>query len=232
MANPVISTVDNGSVVVDRGPMRDELLTFPGAATYAEGVLLARKKVADAVTVTPNGGNTGDGTVTAATVVTGPVIPLVGSYNLECIEAVTNGGVFKLEDPNGAVVADYLPLTVGAGAATVVEAAGLTFTITDGATDFAAGDKFGLAVAADGKIVVYSGTGAGGAQVPVGVLGYEIVAAGAGDVAFRMMQSGVVAKNRLSIQGGGSVTTAILDQLREVGIVAKDFADLSVLDNS
>jgi len=229
MANPVITSIDNGSVVVDRGPMRDETLAFPGADTYVEGTLLARREVSSTVTVTPDGGNTGDGTVTAAAPVAGDLVPLVGNYNLECIEAVTNGGIFKLEDPNGALVTGYIDSLLNSG---VVEAGGLTFTITDGAADFVAGDKFTLAVAADGDIVVYSATGVGGAQKPIGVLTYEVVATGAQDVPFRMMQSGVVAKNRLVIDGGGSITTSILDQLRKVGIVAKDFADLSVADNS
>ena len=167
MANLTITNNDVGSVILKEGEFRDDLLTFAGAGTVLEGTILARKAVADAIVEAADGGNTGDGTITLATVVAGPVVPLVGIYVLTVTTAVTNGGILQLKDPNGAIVASDLIMTAGAGAATVFEAAGLEFTITDGSTDLAVADFFTLTVAADGKLVPFAILGAGGAQIRV-----------------------------------------------------------------
>jgi len=42
MADPVITDVDLGSVVLDGGSFADELLTFAGAGTVVAGTILAR----------------------------------------------------------------------------------------------------------------------------------------------------------------------------------------------
>lgn len=234
MANIAIENVDIGNVILQNGQFRDELLAFAGAGTVVEGTILARKAVADAVTVADVGTPTGNGTVTLATVVAGPVVPLVGAYVLECVEAITNGGVFKLEDPNGAQVAGNLTLTVGEGTATVFEAAGLQFTVTDGTTDFAVGDGYTLTVAADGKLVPFATDGAGGAQIPKAVLTYDVTATGAGNVAIRDMVSGSVRAERLVIDADGdasNITDAILDQLRDYSLVSIDVQELNILDN-
>lgn len=234
MANLTTTNVDIGNVILQDAQFRDELLTFAGAGTVLEGTILARKSVADAVVAAADGGNTGDGTVTLATVAAGSVVPLVGAYNLEVTEAVVNGGVLKLEDPNGALVASNLIMTVGAGAATVFEAAGLQFTVTDGATDFVVGDKFSLTVAADGKMVVFALAGAGGAQIPVAIVTYEIVAAGAGNEPIRAGVAGSYRKERLVIDADGDATNvdnAVMDQLRNSGLVPIDVQELNILDN-
>lgn len=231
MSNLVIENVDQGTVIIADAIHDDVIIAFPGADTYVEGTILARKQVADAITATADVGNTGDGTFTAASVIAGDTVPLVGDYNLECVAAVTNGGTFKLEDPNGAILANDLVMTAGAGAVTVFYVAGMTFTITDGATDFIVGDKAALTVAADGDVVIFAVDGIGGAQVPSMVLTYEIVATGAADVAARAMVSGRVVHERLVIDAGGTVTDRIVDQLRDYGIVAENVTELSQLDN-
>ena len=179
--------------------------------------------------------NTGDGTVTAASVVTGPVVPMVGAYVLECTEAVTHGGVFKLEDPNGALVAAGVAMTAGDGVATVLVVGGLTFTVTDGAIDFIVGDKFTLTVATgSGKLVPFATDGVGGAQLPKAVLTYAVTATGAGDEKIRAMVSGTVRRERLVIAADGdasNVTSAILDQLRDYGIDSVSVTELNDLDN-
>jgi len=145
--------------------------------------------------------------------------------------ALTNGGTFELVDPNGAIVASGLTLTVGAGAATVFEAAGLQFTITDGATDFVVGDTATLTVAADGDVVIFATDGAGGAQVPSMVLTYDLSATGAEDQAQRLMVSGRVRREKLVIDAGGTVTDSIVDALRDFGIVAESVDELNIQDN-
>ena len=186
MANLEITNNESRQVWFWEPVFKALAVTFAGAATFLKGTILALKEVADAITVAADGGNTGDGTVTAASVVTGPVVPLLGDYNLECIAAVTNGGTFKLEDPNGALVGNNLVMTAGAGVSTVFTVAGMTFTITDGATDFVVGDKFALTVAASGKIVPFEKDGVGGAQSPKYILTQALTAAGAGDIACRL----------------------------------------------
>ena len=230
MSNLVIENVDQGSVIIANAIHDDEIIAFPGADTYVEGTILARKEVADAVTASAFTG-TGDGTISASAVAAGQIVPIVGAYVLTCTAAVTNGGVFKLEDPNGAIVATGLTLTVGAGGTTDFETAGLAFTITEGAADFVAADFATMTVAADGDVVIFAVDGIGGAQDPIMVLTYEIVATGAEDVAARPMVSGRVVRERLVIDAGGTVTDAIVDQLRDYGIVAESVTELSILDN-
>ena len=155
-----------------------------GRSAALERYTVMGESLVAAGSVTPDGGNTGDGTVTGFALAVGPT-PLVGDYNLECTFAVANGGVFKLEDPNGNLVADNITLRVGAGLATTVIAAGLTFVITDGATDFAAGDKFALAISAVNKYLPLDLTAVDGLQIPKAVYTGNAIAAAdivAGDV--------------------------------------------------
>jgi len=232
MSNLVIENVDQGKVIIADAIHDDEIIAFPGADTYVEGTILARKQVVDAVTASAFTG-TGSGTISASVVAAGPVVPLVGAYVLTCTETVTNGGVFKLEDPNGAIVATGLALTVADGGTTDFETAGLAFTVLEGTgTDFVAGDFATMTVAAaDNDVVIFAVDGTGGAQVPLMVLTYDITTTGAADVAARPMISGRVVRERLVIDAGGTVTDSIVDQLRDYGIVAESVTQLSTLDN-
>lgn len=231
MANLTITNIDNACIEREGGKFRDETLTFAAADTFVKGTILARRSVAIAVTASAVTG-TGNGTVTAATVVAGPAVPLAGAYVLTVVTAVTHGGVWKLVDPNGALVTDGLVMTASTGAATVFEAGGLQFTITDGSTDFAAGDTATLTVAADGKLVPYNpATGAAGEQYPVAVLTYEVTRASGGDTPIRALVAGEVNKNRLVIDAGTTITNAHLDQLRHMGIVPINVQQLGALDN-
>jgi hypothetical protein len=223
--------VDTGNVAQGDNEFDDESVNFAGAATYLPGTILARLLVALAITPSAVTG-TGNGTVTAASVVGSPSVPKVGNWTLRCTAAVANGGVWRLEDPDGGIVASGLTQTPGAGGATAFEAGGLAFTINDGGTDFAAGDTFTLPVVASSLMVPYSPSGAGGAQYPKAVLTYPVAATGAGNVGARVLVSGKVDKTRLVIHGGGTVTPAIHDQLRATGIIPVNVAQLDRLDNS
>ena len=228
-----VENVDVGSVILKDAQHRDDTVTFAGADTFAEGTILARRSVAIAIAASAVTG-TGDGTVTLATVVAGQIVPIAGAYVLTCTDAVADGGVFKLVDPNGAQVAADLTMTPGAGGATVIETNGMQFTITDGAANFVAGDFFTLTVAADGKLVPFSLTGAGGEQIPLAVLTYDVTKAGAGDEPIRAMVAGDVRKERLIIDADGddsNVDAAVIDQLRHFGIVAINVSELNIPDN-
>lgn len=237
MANLTIENIDNAGVLLESDPLGFEpgLLVFSGADTYVDGTILARKAVADAIVVAADAGNTGDGTVTLAAVTAGPTVPLVGAYNLECTVATANGGTFKLEDPNGAVIDANMVLLAGAGAATIFSVGGMTFTVTDGAVDFIVGDKFSLTVAVDGRFYAYAADGLGGVQVPSKILLGETSATGAGTVAIRALKFGKVRKDQLVIDAvgvaGSGITAAIVDSLQHYGIVSQPARELNTLDN-
>ena len=113
------------------------------AGTLLAGQNLLRGSVLGAVLIaaaTPAAvaGNSGNGTLAAATV---SGAAKAGVYRAVCIEPGTDAGKFSVEDPDGITVG---VATVGAA----FTGGGLTFTIADGSTDFAAGDSFTITVAA------------------------------------------------------------------------------------
>ena len=233
MSNITITNNDLGSPILMEAQFRDAILAIAGADTILEGTILARKTLEDAVTGSVVTG-TGDGVLTLTTVAEGPIVPLEGVYTLTNTETVVNGGIWKLVDPNGALVASDLQMTVGAGGTTAFETAGLKFSITDGATDFIAGDFFTMTTVANGKMVPFSPTGAGGAQIPVAILTFQVVTTGAEDRPIEMGVSGSYRKERLAIDGtaaGVGLTDAILDSLRVYDLVPIDTTQLSILDN-
>jgi hypothetical protein len=231
MANIEITQCDVGAIAIGEAIYRDETVTFAAADTFVAGTILARREVALAVVASAITGS-GTGTVTAASVVAGTTVPKPGVYTLRNILVVADGGVWQLEDPNGAIIASGFRQTVGAGAATVFEVGGFLFTITDGGTNFALNDTATLTVTADGKLVPFNPSGAGGEQVPCAVLTYDLTKAASGDLAARVLVHGEVNSSRLVIDAGGSVTAAILDQLRARGITGTPVSQLDALDNA
>jgi hypothetical protein len=168
------SRVDDGTIEQDAGRSGD----------LVQYTLMAKKPVTIPTTMTADGGNTGDGTVTAVAAAAGAT-PKVGTYELEVTDAVANGGILKLTDPDGNIVASALEMVVAAGGTTIFTEAGLQFTVTDGTTDFIVGDKFTLAVTANGKYVVFDPSKVDGSEIPVGIfMGDDIAEADiqAGDV--------------------------------------------------
>lgn len=154
------------------------------SADLVQYTLMAKQPVNIPTTMTADGGNTGDGTVTAVAAAAGGS-PIVGSWELELITAIANGGVFKLTDPNGNIVDNNLVMTAGAGLATIFTVAGITFTVTDGAADFIVGDLFTLAVTANGKYVPFIPANVDGSEIPLAIfMGDDIATADlvAGDV--------------------------------------------------
>ena len=146
--------------------------------------LMGRQQAAVPTTGTGTG-NTGTGTMTAVALIPG-VTPAAGTYTFTCIAAVANGGVFKVTDPNGNVLKNNITMAPGAGAATQFYYAefGLTFTLTDAATDFIVGDKFTLAVTNPNAWVPFNPAACDGSQVPAGIytgdtIPAAIIAAGA-----------------------------------------------------
>ena len=234
MGDPTITNIDNGVAILNDAVYIDALLALAGADVIALGTILARREVsstiADGVAVAED---TGDGVCDACALYGNIVVPKIGDYVLTCTAEVANGGVWSLEDPNGVEILSGITMDAGAGNTTIFNSAGLgfTFSLTDGAEDFDTGDTFTITITADGDVVPFSPTGVGGAQFARYVLDYEVEVLAQADVAVRVIQSGTVNSEKLVVDGGGTVTTAILEMLRDYKIDAKPITELNGLDN-
>lgn len=70
--------------------------------------------------------------------------------------------------------------------------------------------------------------------IPKAIMTYDVVAAGAGDETVRAAVEGSYIKRRLIINADGddsNIDNAVMDQLRDYGLVPIDEDDLSILDN-
>lgn len=70
--------------------------------------------------------------------------------------------------------------------------------------------------------------------IPKAIVTYDIVAAGAGDIAVRSAIGGQVVISRLIIDAdgdGSNIDNAVLDQLRDFTIVGQNVQELNILDN-
>lgn len=176
-------------------------------AVVGKVALGAGSAVADA-------GNTGDGTMGAITVGAGGK---VGVYRLTVLDPATNAGAFQVEDPDG--------INVGTGdIAAAFTGGGLSFTLADGATDFAAGDGFNITVAAGtDKVKEWNPANTDGSDVVTGVL-HDNVDATAADA------SGVIVARDAEVHAGelewftgataGNITTGTAG-LAALGIIAR-----------
>ncbi len=106
------------------------------SGNLAAGTVLGKITAAGTTTVTADAGNTGDGTVGTVTL---DAAVMAGDYVLTVLEPGTDAGEFEVEGPDGESVGTG---TVGAE----FSAGGLTFTLSDGAADFAAGDRIVITV--------------------------------------------------------------------------------------
>lgn len=208
--------------------------------------VFGKKLSAVPTTGTADAGNTGDGTCTAVAQLGGTNAPaVVGAYNLECTDAVTNGGVFKLEDPNGNLLASGLTMTAGAGAATVFNAGGLAFTLTDGATDFASGDKFAITVTAVNKLTPLDPAAVDGAQLFAGIYTQQAIATAdivAGDVSdIKIITGGescLIDEDMLVFENSVTLATIMPDgqtlqkHMEMIGIFTVDTQDIDGYENA
>lgn len=115
------------------------------------------------------GGNAGDGTIGSVSTQAGVK---EGDYIVTFIEPATDAGEFQVEDPDGENVGTG---TVGSQ----FSGGGIQFTISDGASDFAAGDQFTISVSGSGEFKEYDPSNIDGSGTARAVL-YEPVDATAG----------------------------------------------------
>lgn len=164
-------------------------------------------------------GNTGNGTITAAPTV--GQAAKVGVYRITCIEPATNGGTFLVEDPDGIVI--------GTAVVGVQFTTHLTFTITDGAVDFVAGDAFTITVAAgSGKVKQIDFAATDGADRAYGILVADVTAPNGVDAKGTAVVRGpaVVASGGLVWPAGATQAQkdAAIAQLNSLGILAREGA--------
>lgn len=138
------------------GSLSRETVTVLSGQTLKPGHVLGKVTVGSA-TGAAVGGNTGNGTI--GTVSAGDTAK-AGVYQVICIEPASNSGTFEVEDPDGVIIGRAVVASAFAGA--------VNFTIADGATDFVAGDRFTVTVAAgSGKYKEYNPANTDGSQVAV-----------------------------------------------------------------
>jgi hypothetical protein len=164
-------------------------------------------------------GNTGNGTITAAPTVGQAAKP--GVYQVVCIEPITNGGKFAVEDPDG--------ILIGVATVGVAFNTHLTFTITDGAVDFAAGDAFTITVAAgSGKVKQIDFAATDGSDKAYGILCFDVTAPVGVDANGTAIVNGpsVVAANGLVWPAGATQPQkdAAIAQLKAAGIKVREGA--------
>jgi len=110
----------------------------------------------------------------------------------------------------------------------------------DGPITFAGADTLleGTILAVDSVSLKYVPFVKGGVTnengIPKAILTYEVTAAGAGDEFERVGVAGSYRKERLVIDADGdasNVDQAVIDQLRDYGLVPIDVQELNILDN-
>ncbi len=191
-----------------------ESITVLSGQNLNSGHVIGKATKAGTTTVTADGSNTGDGTMGTVTVAADSK---VGTYRLTIIEPATNAGAFMVQDPDG--------VDVGQGdVAAAFTGGGLTFTLADGATDFAAGDAFTIEVdAGTGKVVEHDPAGTNGSEVAAGVLLEAVDASAADKAGVIVVRDAEVNKAELVFKTGmsqGDQDTAIAD-LKALGILAR-----------
>jgi len=151
------------------GSLSRESATVLSGQNLKAGHVLGKVAVGTATGAAVSG-NTGNGAISA---VSAGATAKAGVYTANLIEPAANGGTFSVEDPDGVNVGTAVVGTPFAGP--------VNFTIADGATDFVAGDRFAITVAAgSGKYKEYNPANTDGSQIAVAIL-YASVDATGGD---------------------------------------------------
>jgi len=158
-------TISYPNLIAGTFPRQTDKVIIAAGANLVAGAILGKITVGALSAVgAAVAGNTGNGTITGAPTVAAGTKP--GTYRLVCQEPYADKGTFILEDPDGITLG---VVTVG----TAYSANGLTFTIADGSTDFAAGDSFTITVTAaagSGQYKLCDKTATDGSQNPCAVL--------------------------------------------------------------
>lgn len=129
MTNPVITNSDNLQLEVFNPKYKDVILKFASALTFALGVIMA-KLLVSAGAVTADGGNTGNGTVTALALAPGGP-PLAGNWNLEATSAGALGRKVGAITPDGGNTGDGTVTVYSITSGDIPEVGDWVLTCTD-----------------------------------------------------------------------------------------------------
>lgn len=178
MALTTLSYKTDTHVVKTEGPnriSRDEGVLASGASADVSipGLVVGKIAVGAATPAAKSGGNTGNGVLTmdATTPVLAGAKP--GVYMLRVVSAASNGGTFRVTDPEGFVLGE---VAVGSTFSNDIK-----FSVADGSSDFIVGDGFDVTVAVgSGKYAPLTLTGNNGSEKAAAIL-LENVDASAAD---------------------------------------------------
>lgn len=194
---------------------REAGIMAAGSGLVGAGLVVAALLTAGVAAVAALGIDVGTGLLGPVTVGTAA---REGDYRVILVEPVANGGTFLVEDPAG--------VTIGHGNVGVpFIGGGLTFTLADGGTDFAAGDCFVISVTGAVKYVPYDPTATNGAHRAAAILWTGAVDATAADRRAVFNVRGPLKVNIGELEWGAGVTTpahrrAALAQLAARGILS------------
>ena len=195
-------------------PKNDLAVTVADSQTLARGCVMGLVKYA-AGTAAADSGNTGNGTLTAFALAAGGP-QKIGDYVVKCVEAITNGGRFHVLDPDGVLVGEFT-IPAGAGNDYDFSGAGISFTVTDGSTDFALDDFFTCPIeAGSGQAKACDHTATDGSEIPEGVLSEAVTTDGATQASL-VYTDGTYQSAGLTF-GGSSAYTDLRDAMRDKGM--------------
>ena len=176
-----------------------------GIGAVVKNTVLGKILLGAASSAAKAGGNTGDGALTLDN--STPILAKAkaGVYTVRCIAAATDGGTFRVTDPDGNVLGD---VAVGATFANKVK-----FSIADGATDFVVGDGFDITIAEGSKkYKPYDADNLDGSQYPDCISAEDADSTSADDTVSAYFTGNF---NRAAIAG---LDTAAEEALRSKGI--------------
>lgn len=217
-SNPVLTENrrEGGYVVWDPSDgmlTRDRGILAAGAGICITGLVLASQLTGGAAVAAPFGTNVGNGAMGAIAV---SALAKVGDYKLMFVEPNANAGTFIVEGPDG--------IEIGHGnVAAPFAAGGLSFTLADGATDFASGDSFTISVTGAVKYLPYDPTSVTGLQYATAILWSSYRDATSADRRAVLNTTGPMKVQAAELTWGANVTTqsqqaTALAQLFKLGI--------------
>jgi hypothetical protein len=146
-----------------------------------------------------------------------------GVYKLRCITAATNGGTFRLTDPDGDVVDDFT-ITGGAGGTATVNKQ-IKGVLTDGATDFSVGEGFDISVVETEKAIALDVTATNGAERARSVALFDASAPDGTDGTVTVIKRGPAILRSSALIWPAGITAAqksiALAQLESQGIIVR-----------
>lgn len=194
-----------------------EKVTVLSGQDLPVGAVVGKVKSVCPTTGTADGGNTGNGTCTSVT--SGDEVK-IGTYTLLCIVAAANAGTFEVRNPE-----DH---TLGqATVAVAYTSEELNFTLNDGSTDYAVGDKFTIAVTAGtGKVTRITFDAVDGSEDPAGFVIADYDASLADKLGVAIVRDALIDPSELAwpmaFTGGGTDVPAVGDVV--VGATSSDTA--------